>query len=276
MISKSVRQVVNFFVFTTLFSMLISCDRMKRHPEIRIHYLGHASFIIDFEGQTRVLTDYGTSRAWGLDSPIFSFSEMCPDVLTTSHKHHIDHFGRALPCNIPHQLSGTDSLNLNHLTITPVGTNENWSETPDNTSFVFTYRGITIVHLGDAQSDIMSVDSLDQTTYRKRFPEQIDLLLMTIQGVQEFIKEAEAFIRMMRPRRCIPMHYWSEAYKAQFLEYLESFPTSTGTPYTVQRVDGADYEWTELDPSDPSIRIISLEPAPLSYRTGTSRSEHNE
>ena len=255
------------FMLISFIASFIGCTHRKRQPDIRLHYLGHASFILNFEERTKVLTDFGTSRAWGLDSPIYPVGLFRPDVLTTSHLHHIDHYGRELPVDIPHQLTGNDSLRLGRLFIFPIRTNEQTSDTPDNSSFVFQYRGVTIVHLGDAQADIIAVETLEQSSYRNRFPERIDLLLMTIEGPTGFIEEAEAFVRLLKPRRIIPMHYWSIQYKEDFLAYLENVSGQHGVQYTIHRSEQPDYKWNDLHLPDSSIEVISLEPAPYSINS---------
>jgi len=60
-------------------------------PEVSIHYLGHSSFILQFDNGISVLTDYGTSNCWGLTSPIYDIGEFVPTILTYSHRH-ADHY----------------------------------------------------------------------------------------------------------------------------------------------------------------------------------------
>jgi len=116
-----------------------------------IHYLGHASFLLQFSNGITVLTDYGASRAWGLDSPVYGFDGFLPAVVTLSHEHD-DHAGGILPAGIAHHLTGTDSLEIAGLTICPIRVCELDPTRPDNSAFLFTWRGFTILHAGDIQA----------------------------------------------------------------------------------------------------------------------------
>ena len=63
---------------------------------MQAHYLGHAAFLLEFPTGLTVLTDYGESRAYGLDSPVFELGAVRPDLVTYSHDH-ADHAGGELP-----------------------------------------------------------------------------------------------------------------------------------------------------------------------------------
>ena len=231
-------------------------------PAVHIHYLGHASFFLRFGNDISVLTDYGQSRSYGLDSPICDLSGVTPDVVTISHSH-ADHqrpgmdFGEALI------LTGTDSLNLKGLRIRPIPTSEASLSETDNTSYLFIYKGLKILHLADAQAIITAIDAdsvkqLAGTLY----PDTYDLLLLTIQGVTEFIPQAETFLDLLHPRCTIPMHYWSPAYKAGFLDHLESQNRNAGRHYHIEKTGSADFILTSGKHTD-TIRVISMEPAAL-------------
>jgi len=59
-------------------------------PLLRFHYLGHSSFVLRFADGVSVLTDYGKSNAFGLESPIHDLGDLHPDVVLYSH-HDEDH-----------------------------------------------------------------------------------------------------------------------------------------------------------------------------------------
>ena len=256
-----------------LFLLNLSC-RKSASDNVRIHYLGHASFILQFDNGVTVLTDYGTSNAWGLDSPIHGLGDLRPDVATYSHTRHVDHYGGPLPENIPHVLTEPESLNIDGLQIQPIRTCELSLDEEDCTSYLFIYKGLKILHLADAQAYIKAVDQEEvKKRIRQIYPDIYDLLLMTIGGRRDITREAEAFINLLGPRRAIPMHYWSPEYKANFLSYLEGKNEISGRQYTIMKPGDAHYVISISDKNITPIRIISLDPAPYSEQTGKNSIE---
>ena len=150
------------FHYLTFFSLFLvvflQCGSPKQtsEPDIFIHYLGHASFILQFDNGISVLTDHGTSNAWGLDSPIYEIENFIPDVATYSHTVHIDHFRGEMPNNVDFVLTNMDSLRLKGIVIQPMRTSELSLKEEDNTSYLISYKGFTILHLGDAQANARS------------------------------------------------------------------------------------------------------------------------
>ena len=246
-------------------SMFFIAPLNAQNPEISIHYLGHSSFIIQFDNGLYVLMDYGTSYAYGLDSPIYNIGSLQPDIITYSHKHE-DHYNPdRMPDSVRYVLTLHDTLSLEGLEIRPVRTSETSLSVKSNSSFIFSYKGLTLIHLGDAQANIMNIDNKQNRNYiRSIFPEKIDMLLMTIQGISQFIPQAEAFVDFLQPQRIIPMHYWTREYKADFLDYLESQNQNAGKNYQIDRRKGAKYAISIADTSIVPIEVISLEPAPFS------------
>jgi len=233
---------------------------MSPQPVVQIHYLGHASFLLQFDNGVSVLTDYGQSRSYGLDSPIYDVEGFEPDVVTFSHSHP-DHKRPGVTFDKARVLMDMDSLSLQGLEITPIRTSEASVETADNSSYLFTYKGLKILHLADAQAYIMGIEQeAVRQKLRELYPDRYDVLLMTIEGVNQFIPQAEAFIDCLQPVRVIPMHYWSPAYKADFLAHLTA---QSDKSYNIVEVDGADYE-LYADSEVTLVQVISLEPAPLS------------
>lgn len=254
-------------VCMTLISLNLSC-RKSASGNVQIHYLGHASFVLRFDNGVTILTDYGTSNPWGLTSPIHGLGIFLPDVATYSHTHHIDHYGGPVPENVPYVLSDADSLHLNGIDIHPIRTCELSLDNEDCTSYLFIYKGLKILHLADAQAYIKAVDQEEvKKRIRHIYPDKYDLLLMTIGGRRDIIREAEAFIDLLQPKNVIPMHYWSPEYKADFLSYLENRSVSSGKQYSIQKPGSAQYVLSTSDKNTTPIRIISLDPAPYSEQT---------
>ena len=236
-------------------------------PELKIHYLGHSAFVLEFDNGITVVTDYGHFNAWaewGWDSPIHEIGDLVPDVMTYSHTHHDDHYDPdRIPDGVIHILKDTDSLTIAGLEIRPIRTCEQSIDSADNTSFLFIYKGLKVLHLGDAQAQIENIHDKEVRAHvAKILPHSVDLLFMTIQGVNQFIPQAEAFIDLLQPKRIIPMHHWSQEYRENFLQHLEQ-QNSAGKHYEVHRVDGAKTTLSR-DESVTPITVISLKRAPFS------------
>ncbi len=229
---------------------------------IYIHYLGHASFLLQFDNGISILTDYGQSNAYGLDSPIYDWMGAEPDIVTFSHAHP-DHKRPGVNFEQACTLTDAGRLCLQGLEINPIRTSEKSIEAADNSSYLFTYKGLKILHLADAQAYIMAIEQeATKQKIRELYPDTYDVLLMTIQGINEFIPQAEEFIDLLQPVRVIPMHYWSPAYKAEFLTHLEAQNQQAGKCYTIIETGNADYELNP-DHEVAPIQVISLEPGPL-------------
>ncbi|MFC1484496.1 MBL fold metallo-hydrolase [Candidatus Neomarinimicrobiota bacterium] len=229
-------------------------------PTVQVHYLGHASFLLRFDNGLTVLTDYGVSRAWGLDSPIYDYGNREPDIVTYSHAH--DDHKREISWEQATVLTATDSLDVDGLTITPIRTCEIAPETEDNTSYLFAYRDLKILHLADAQSYIKNIEQEDiRARVKTLYPEKYDVLLMTIEGRSQFIPQAEAFIDLLQPGRVFPMHYWSPEYKADFLSYLEAQNEITDKKYLIESTGSAEFNISGSDGEPGGIQVISLDPA---------------
>jgi L-ascorbate metabolism protein UlaG (beta-lactamase superfamily) len=235
--------------------------------EVRIHYLGHASFVLQFDNGVNVLTDYGSYNAWvewGWDSPIHDVGALVPDVMTYSHTHHADHYDESRrPRNVPHVLARGDSLAIKGIEIQPIRTSEGSLDKQDNTSYVFSYRGLRILHLGDCQANIIHItDAENREHIRAILPDMCDLVLVPIESQEKFVPQAEAFLDLLRPKRAIPMHYWSEAYRDEFLSYLAAQDGIGDKRYLIERVQGASYVLSSDDADHGAINVICLERAP--------------
>jgi hypothetical protein len=95
------------------------------------------------------------------------------------------------------------------------------------------------------------------------YPDTYDVLLMTIEGRNKFIPQAEVFVDLLQPVRVIPMHYWSPEYKADFLTYLETQNQEAGKHYRIEESGTAEFVLHADDGVSP-IQVISLDPASLS------------
>ena len=127
---------------------------------------------------------------------------------------------------------------------------------------------LRILHLGDCQANIIHIaDAENREHIRQTFSGRYDLALVPIESQEKFIPQAEAFLDLLRPRRAIPIHYWSEAYWDEFLAYLEAQNGTDGKRYEVERVQGPSYtllgDTHGGDGDSDAIKVICLDRAPF-------------
>ena len=250
------------FILVLLFSILFGgkADGQTLEPILKIHYLGHSAFVLQFDNGVSVVTDYGHFNAWvqwGWDSPIYDIGDFIPDIMTYSHFHEDHYDSTRIPEGVGNILIEFDTLNIDGIEIRPIRVCEGGLNTEDNSAFLFSYKGMKFLHLGDAQAQIMNIENEAVRDHIKEIiPDSLDLLFMTIQGQEEFIEEAELFVDLLKPRRIIPIHYWSTEYKMSFLSHL-SKQNLFGKHYVIVESSSAKYEIYENDFPEP-VKVISL------------------
>ena len=162
-----------------------------------------------------------------------------------------------------HVLTESDSLSIGELTISPIRTSEQSLDEQENTSYLFSYKGLRILHLGDCQANIIHVADTENRAYLKAvLPKTCDLVLMPIEGQSQFIPQAEAFVDLLQPKRAIPMHYWSQAYRDAFLDHLRDQTGIGDRHYQIAAVQGPSYALDDRVDID-AVQVICLEPAPF-------------
>ena len=194
---------------------------------VGVHYLGHAAFALRFGGALTAVTDYGAPNAWaewGWDSRIHDLGRLAPDVMTYSHTHHEDHFdSNRVPRGVRRVLRCGEAGALGGVAISPIGLHEADLGEADSTAYLFTWRGFRVLHLGDCQADIVHIDDDEHRAWIRRvLPERCDVMLLPIESRQRFAAEAVKLLRLLRPVRAVPMHYWSEETLEEFLRCVES------------------------------------------------------
>lgn len=252
------------FCSTLLFS-ISGCSHSET-PWVQLHYLGHSAFVMEFDNGVTVVTDYGHPNAWvewGWDSPISDIGSLIPDVMTFSHQHHDDHYDpERIPAGVKYILTEKDSLRFNGLEIRPIRTCEDDPNVESNTSYLFTYKGMSILHLGDAQIQIMQIENEDvRDRILEILPQQVDLLLFPIEGKRKYIPQAASFVQTLKPKSVIPMHFWSEKYRDQFLNYIQD-SLAVGLNYELQRIDGSHFVLTDKK-DDEALMLVSLAREPF-------------
>jgi L-ascorbate metabolism protein UlaG (beta-lactamase superfamily) len=234
---------------------------------ICVYYLGHASFMFEFDNGVTLLTDYGRSRSYGLESPIYGIGDFRPDILLYTHTHHEDHAGGIAPKKIPTVIKGPDMLQFRGIRLRPVPTYEQSLETFDNYSYIISYKGINIAFLGDAQALIANVAKPEvRSGVQADYAGTFDLLLLPIGDIEDIVPQAAEFLGLFQARRVVPMHYWKPPDRENFLSILRGKVKTEKKPYVFETPGGPRLC---LDPPGgrvDTVRVISLEPAPYAPR----------
>jgi L-ascorbate metabolism protein UlaG (beta-lactamase superfamily) len=239
-----------------------------------VHYLGHASFLLTFDDTLQVLTDYGESNAYDLNSPIFPLGESRPQVVTLSHDH-LDHAGGRVPPVYDTLLRGHGSFRRGALDITPIPTFEADLDGADNYSFLFEYRGLRILHLGDCQGLMVALgeagsgraageETEDRSEIRDRirslYPGSYDLVLVPIGFTRDILQEAAEFTALLDAAMVIPMHYWEPADRGTFLDLFRGRTDSSGRTYQSHRTPGSSVILGPGSPSPEFVAVVGLTP----------------
>ena len=161
-----------YSLFLICMPFIVSCTLFQ--PDVRLHYLGHSSFFLDFEGKISVLCDYGKENAylpWGWDSPIYEVGLPGPDILCYSHEHE-DHFDPMRAVNYESLvIKGDADTTFCKLNIRSFPGSEQDISRYDNHAYLFSYKGLRVLHLGDCQSDIMMIhDPAHAWNLEQRYP----------------------------------------------------------------------------------------------------------
>ena len=215
------RPVFNIVLFCVSL-LILSCH--KNCDSIYLEYLGHSAVFIDFAHDVSVLCDYGEANAyleWGWDSPICD-ARSAPDILSYSH-FHPDHYDSL-------RASSFQSLRVFHEIDTVIGdlrirsfpSSEKDISQYDNFSFLFEYKGVKVLHLGDCQADIQAIrDPAHAWNIEHCFPKNCDVLIIPIEGVRPYPLQAAEFAKLLSPKVLLPTHYWSQASKMEFIKIFQ-------------------------------------------------------
>lgn len=235
-------------------SLVCSCF-FANAQQIQIMYLGHSAFTIEFDHIT-VVTDYGKPNAWkqwGWDSPISDIGDLVPDIMTYSHLHEDHYDSMRIHHGVKHILREGESLVFNQLKIDAIPSCEDKFGDFNNTSYLFSYKGINILHAGDIQTMIANIENDSVAEYiENNFPKNIDVLIMPIEGKMKYLDKTYQFIEFLQPKNVIPSHYWSQAYLDEFISLMDTC-YSRFFPYKVYDVNDSSFNLDENN-----FRIIIL------------------
>jgi L-ascorbate metabolism protein UlaG (beta-lactamase superfamily) len=229
---------------------------------LSVHYLGHSSFVLRFAGGITVLTDHGQSNAFGLTSPIHDLGGLEPDVVLYSH-HDPDHDrGEEFPgATILDGSHLREEVGIDDVVFEPFRTSER--SLGDNTSFLIEFEGLRVLFAGDCQGDIVSISERSgRARAEALFPKKADLLLTPVDWTHPIAADAAAFVQLLHPRFAVPMHYWSDQAKADFLSQLRDGDC------LVEECHCPEYSLDAVRDHDAPITVVSLEPGPWPASSG--------
>lgn len=192
--------------------------------EVRLDFVGHATFVIETAGGVRVATDYNDYVRPSL-----------PLTAITMNKAHSTHYTNFPDPSIRHVLRGWNEqggeiahdVRIDDMRIRNVQTNiRDWSRGTDylgNSIFVFESGQICIAHLGHLHHEL--------TPEHVRQLGQIDVLLVPVDGSYTLDMDGMmSVIDKIGPRIIVPMHFFNQSTLGAFLGRV-------GTRWEVERRD---------------------------------------
>ncbi len=182
--------------------------------QLRISFVGHATFLIETPGGASAATDYND----------YLRPDMVPDIATMNHAH-TTHFTDRPDPGIRHVLRGwpfeskpaRHNLAFKDLRVRNVPTNiRNWgggTEYDGNSIFIFDAAEICVAHLGHLHHRLEPGHLADMG--------RIDVVLVPVDGGYTLNQiEMVEVIRQLKAPLVIPMHYFGEHTLERFLSLL--------------------------------------------------------
>ena len=189
---------------------------------MEITWLGHSCFRLKGRDVTVVTDPYSPETGYTIGKP-------AANIVTVSHQHPGHNFASAVSGD-PHVVDGPGEYEIAGVFITGIAAyhdKERGQRLGRNTVFLIELDEITVCHLGD----LGHVPSAEQTESMNN----IDVLLIPIGGGNSLdATSASETISLLEPKIVIPMHYKTEAVKAE-LEPVEKFLKEMGVKEAVQQ-----------------------------------------
>ena len=212
--------------------------------EVRLTFIGHATFLIESAGGVRIVTDYNDYVRAGV----------VPDVATMNHAHST-HFTDHPDPKIHHVLRGWSldggpvrhDLELKDVHIHNVVTNiRDWgggTVNNGNSIFIFEIAGLCIGHLGHLHHTL--------TQEQLQAIGQLDVVMVPVDGGYTMdIGGMIDVVRALKARLIIPMHYFNQITLTRFIERVRSdFRVETAS--TAELVVGP-----KSLPSEPTVLVL--------------------
>jgi L-ascorbate metabolism protein UlaG (beta-lactamase superfamily) len=198
---------------------------------MKVQWLGHASFLIESDKGTKIITDPYKPGAFGLE---YKQIEESADVVTVSHEHDDHNNAGAIPGK-PQIIKGAGRHQAKGIEFRGVASCHDecgGKERGDNVIFAFTIDDIRICHLGDLGHPLTDAQVAEIG--------KVDVLLIPVGGAFTIdAAAADKVIAQIKPRVVIPMHFQTER--------CPNFPVATAEPFLkgkskVKKVDGSSTE----------------------------------
>jgi L-ascorbate metabolism protein UlaG (beta-lactamase superfamily) len=172
---------------------------------MKITWLGHASFLVEANDGTRIITD--PYEAGSYDGAVgYRPIDERADIVTVSHDH-ADHNAVEAVTGAPEIVRGPDSRTVRGIPIKGVTTFHDGSKGEDrgrNTVYVIEVDGIRLGHLGDLGHSLSDDEA--------KAVGEIDVLLAPVGGYYTIgPEEAKSVAESVGARIIIPMHYKTDA-----------------------------------------------------------------
>jgi len=176
--------------------LLLPKSSVEKEGDMRIKWLGHASFLLEAEDGTKVITD-------PFDESLgYAIPKEKPDVVTVSHEH-FDHNAVDLLPGKPVVVKGVGEKEIKGIVFKGIKSFHDKSKGAQrgaNTIFVFDIDGVRVCHLGD-------LGHILNSEQQKEIGE-VDILLIPVGGTFTIDgREAIEVSRQLNPKLLIPMHY---------------------------------------------------------------------
>ncbi|KUP93942.1 MBL fold metallo-hydrolase [Tritonibacter horizontis] len=224
-------------------------DPLPDTYSVRLHYIAHASFLIQTAGGLNAVTDY---------TGFIGSTPLMPDVVTMNHAHST-HWTEFPDPAIPHVLEGwgafgegvSHHLDLGEMLVRNVSTDirsGNGVERYGNSIFVFEVAGLCIGHLGH----LHHMPTPEQFAALGR----LDVVMAAVDGGSTLpLPDMVQVLSRLQSSVVIPMHWFGDF-------TLERFLTEIGETFAIIRVDGPEMTVSLRSlPDRPTVFV--LQPAYL-------------
>ncbi|QBF32932.1 Zn-dependent hydrolase [Thalassococcus sp. S3] len=215
---------------------------------VRLHYISHASFLLQTPGGLTAVTDF---------TGFIGSADLIPDVVTMNHAHETHWTPNPDPA-IPHVLRGwgpfgegiDHHLDLGEMLVRNVSTDIRSAfagvEENGNSIFVFEVGGLCIGHLGH----LHHVPNDEQFAALGR----LDVVMAPVDGGYTMsLPEMMQVLRRLRSSVVIPMHWFSTF-------SLEEFLTDMSDAFAIDRREGPSLEVSlRTLPDRPTIVLLQPE-----------------
>jgi L-ascorbate metabolism protein UlaG (beta-lactamase superfamily) len=212
--------------------------------EVRLTFVGHATWLIESPGGVRIATDYND----------YVRSAAIPDVATMN-RAHTTHYSMFPDPRIKHVLRGWSmdggpvrhDLTVDDVRVRNVATNiRDWAGGAiayGNSIFVFEIGGMCIGHLGHLHHTL--------TDQQVAHVGQLDVVMVAVDGSYTMdVGGVVETLKTLRARLILPMHYFNPYTLTRFLERI-------GNDFPVERATASTMVVSQATlPSEPKIVVL--------------------